>query len=170
MRGKSRAGQQLAEFAISYAFLFLPLSMMIIFTAQLLWVWHSAVEYTRAGARYASTHCYQAGGTNVITYMRANVPPMPDRDLFRDGSAELEVTYYQRDSTTGELGEFTCPGSDCSRDCVPDMVRVRIVNYQFRGLQSYFGLPPVSLPNFQTSLPVESIGCSTADGEVVCQP
>jgi len=170
MRGKPRAGQQLAEFAISYAFLFLPLSMMIIFTAQLLWVWHSAVEYTRAGARYASTHCYQAGGTNVITYMRANVPPMPDRDLFRDGSAELEVTYYQRDSTTGELGEFTCSGADCSRDCVPDMVRVRIVNYQFRGLQSYFGLPPVSLPNFQTSLPVESIGCSTTDGEVVCQP
>lgn len=170
MRGRRRAGQQLAEFAISYAFLFLPLSMMIIFTGQLLWVWHSAVEYTRAGARYASTHCYQAGGTNVVTYMRANVPPMADRDLFRDGSAELEVTYYQRDVTTGELGEFTCSGADCSRDCVPDMVRVRIVNYQFRGLQSYFGLPPVSLPNFQTSLPVESIGCSTADGEVVCQP
>lgn len=170
MRNRTRAGQQLVEFAISYAFLFLPLSMMIIFTGQLLWVWHSAVEFTRLGARYASTHCYQAGGSNVITYMRANVPPMTDRDTFRDGSAELEVTYYQRDAATGELGEFTCAGSDCTRECAPDMVRVRIVNYQFRGLQSYFGLPPVSLPNFQTSLPVESAGCSTADFEVVCQP
>lgn len=169
MRQRGRRGQQLVEFALAYSALFLPLSMMLIFTGQLLWVWHSVVDYTRMGARYAATHCYQAGGANVIAYLRQNTPVMVDRDLFRDGTAEIEVTYFQRDPDTGELAEFSCAGGDCSPECVPDMVRVRVVNYQFRGIQNYFGLPPVSLPNFQTSAPVESIGCSGDGGEVSCQ-
>lgn len=167
MRQRNRRGQQLAEFAMSYVFLFLPLTMMLVFTAQLLWVWHSVVDYTNTGARYAATHCYQGAGENVQAYMRQNVPPMVDRDLFANGQTEIEVSYFQRDAT-GELTQFTCAGNECSPDCVPEFVRVRILNYQFRGLQSYLGLPAINLPNFQTSLAVQSAGCSAADGAVTC--
>jgi hypothetical protein len=33
---------------------------------------------------------------------------------------------------------------------------------------AFLGLPPVSLPNFQTSLPVESAGCDAESG--TCTP
>ena len=31
---------------------------MVIFVAEMLWVWHSVVDFTRDGARYAATHCW----------------------------------------------------------------------------------------------------------------
>lgn len=168
LHGRRRRGQQLVEFSLTAAVIVIPVTMMIVFTAQLLWVWHSVVDFTNQGAKYAATHCYSNGGSNVLAYMRANVPMMVDRDQFRDGTADIEVTYFQRDPDTGTLAEFTCTGSDCSRECIPDMVRVRIPSYQFRGLQAYLGLPPVNLPNFQASIPVESLGCSATDGDVTC--
>src|SRR5882757_6926964 len=41
------------EYVIAFATMLLPMTMMIIFTAQLLWVWHSVTDFTRTGARYA---------------------------------------------------------------------------------------------------------------------
>ena len=161
---KFRRGQATIEYALIYAGVFLPLTFMIIFTAELLWVWHSVVDFTRQGAQYAATHCYQPGGSNVISYMQQNVPMMFDQDQFRDGTAEIEVSYYSRNAESGQLESFACDGSSCSRECVPDVVRVRINNYQFRAFFSYLGLPPVDLPNFSTSLPIESAGCN-ADEE-----
>jgi hypothetical protein len=155
-----RRGQAAVEFALIWSAIIMPLTAIIIFTAQMMWVWHSAVEFTREGARYAVTHCYQGNGENVRTYMRANVPKMVDQDQFRDGGADIDIAYFQRNAETGALEEFTCGGAECSRECVPDIVSVRINNYQFRALFSFFGLPPVSLPNFSTTLPIESAGCS----------
>jgi len=159
-----RRGQATIEFALTWAGLFFPLTAMIIFTSQLIWVWHSAVEFTRDGARYAASHCYQSGGANVVSYMRSRVPIMVDQDQFRDGQAEIQVSYYAKNADSGVLEEFACDGGDCSRDCVPDAVRVRINNYQFTAFLSYLGLPPVPLPNFQTIVPIESAGCN-ADEE-----
>lgn len=153
-------GQAAIEYAIVWSAIVMPLTAMIIFTSQLLWVWHSAVEFTREGARYAVTHCYQGNGENVRSYMRQNVPKMVDQDQFQSGAAEIEVVYFQRNAETGALEEFTCGGAECSRECVPDVVSVRLNNYQFTKLFSYFGLQPVTLPNFSTTLPVESAGCS----------
>lgn len=162
-----RRGAIVVEYAIAYAFLLLPLTMMIVFTAQLLWAWHSIADYTREGARYATTHCWQPGGANVVTYMRANTPIMVDRDQFRDGAAEIEVAYFARNAETGALEEFACEGAACSRQCVPDAVRVRVASYEFRAFLSYLGLPPVPVPDFQTMLPVESAGCSQDSEECV---
>jgi len=156
------------EYALAYAGLILPLTSILIFTSQLLWVWNSVVDYTREGARYAATHCVQGGGSNVVSYMQANTPIMFDRQKFRDGQAEIEVMYFSRNVETGELEEFACDGTECSRECVPDTVRVRISNYQFTPLLSYFGLPPVQMPDFQTTLPMESAGCSPESEE--CLP
>jgi hypothetical protein len=145
----------------------LPVTMMVIFTAELLWVWHSVVDFTRDGARYAATHCWQPGGANVVSYMRSNTPIMVDRDQFRDGAADIEVAYFSRNSETGLLEEFSCEGAECSRQCVPDLVRVRVANYSFRAFFSYLGLPPVDVPDFQTMLPIESAGCSPDSEECV---
>jgi hypothetical protein len=49
------------------------------------------------------THCWQPGGSNVLTYMRANTPIMVDRQQFRDGQAEIEVSYFSRSADTGLL-------------------------------------------------------------------
>jgi hypothetical protein len=161
-------GQATIEYVITFAAIIVPLTFGIVFTAQLLWVWHSVVDFTREGARYATTHCWQASRDNVVGHMRTNVPAMVDQDQFQSGQAEIEVQYFARDPETGNLAEFACDGSECSTECIPDAVTVRVRNYEFRRFLSYLGLPPVPLPNFQTSLPMEGAGCDPEQG--LCLP
>lgn len=144
---------------MAYSALILPVTMMIIFTAQLLWVWHSMADFTNQGARYATTHCWQSGSDNVRTWMRQNAPLTSDRDQFVNGPAEITIDYFGKDADTGQLTEFSCDGGDCSSACVPAAVRVRITGYEYRGLFTYLGLPPLAMPDFQTTLAVESAGC-----------
>jgi hypothetical protein len=157
-RGK-RSGQAMLEFALLYAGVILPLTFMTIFVAEMLWVWHSALEFTREGARYAATHCWQSDASNVTAYMQSHVPRTIDMDQFQSGAAGLEVLYFSKDPDTGELAEYSCEGGECSVDCVPDAVSVSITNYQFTRFASYMRLPAVSMPTFRTSLPMESAGC-----------
>jgi hypothetical protein len=164
---QSQSGQATIEYAITFAGIILPLTFMIIFTAQLLWVWHSVVDFTRDGARYATTHCWQAGKDNVRAYMRTHVPMMIDNDQVQTGQVEIQVTYYSRNVDTGALEEFTCDG-DCSTDCIPDTVTVAVQNYEFRRFMSVLGLPPVQIPDFHTSLPMEGAGCDPEQGS--CLP
>lgn len=160
MRRATQRGQATIEFAITFAAITMPLTFAIIFTSQLLWVWHSVVDFTRDGARYAATHCYMGGGENVVSYMRSNVPPMVDWEQFAQGGATIEVQYFQRNAETGVMESFACEGSECSTECIPDAVTVRITGYEFRRVLSYLGVSPVSMPDFRTSLPMESAGCS----------
>ena len=160
-------GQATLEYAILTASVIIPLVFGIIFLCQMLWVWHSLVELTRDGARYAATHCWQSGATNVVSYMRANVPVNIDQAQFQSGAVDLVVTYFSRDPTSGALTEFTCD-SECSPSCVPDTVNVQIANYEFRGFFSYLKLQPVASPSFQTTAAIEGAGCDPEQG--VCTP
>src|SRR5260370_18944430 len=94
MRKKSEGGQALVEFVLAWGSVILPLTFMIIFTSELLWIWHSVADFTRDGARYAATHCWQSDGSNVLDYMKANVPLMPDRIQFQNGPAQIAVNYF----------------------------------------------------------------------------
>src|ERR1035441_514690 len=58
-RRPSQGGQALVEFALAWGTVILPLTFMIIYTSELLWIWHSVADFTRDGARYAATHCWQ---------------------------------------------------------------------------------------------------------------
>ncbi len=165
-----RRGQSTVEFALIYGGVLLPLTFLILLSAELLWIWHSVVEFTRQGAQYAATHCWQAGAENVLNYMRSHVPPMIDREQFQSGPAEMVVEYFARDPGTGTLAEFNCEAGDCSTACVPDLVTVRIRNYEFRRLTGLLGLPPIPLPNFHMTLPMESAGCVAGEQEVTCMP
>lgn len=157
---KKRRGQATLEFILSYSALVLPITMMIIFTAKMLWVWNTVNDFTREGARYASTHCWQGDGGNVSTWMKQNFPLTFDRDQFTQGPAEIQVAYFGRDADTGELTEFACEGGECTAACIPAVVRVTIAQYEFRSFVSYLGLPPITIPNFQTTVPMESAGCN----------
>lgn len=164
---RKRSGQATIEFALLYAGVILPLTFAVVFASEMFWVWHSVVDFTRDGARYAASHCWQAGADNVLGYMRTHVPRMIDMDQFQSGSAEIAVEYFSRDPDSGTLVEFTCDG-DCSAACVPDAVSIRINNYQFLRFVSFLRLPPVTMPDFRTSMPIESAGCDPEQG--TCLP
>ena len=155
---RKKNGQALTEFALVYVGLIIPITFAIVFTAQMLWLWHSINEWTREGARYAATHCWQPGGSNVLNYMRSNVPVNVDQEQLQSGQADVEVLFYARDADTGTLSEFSCD-SECSPNCVPDLVTVRVNHYEFRRFMAYLGLSPVQMPNFSTTVPIEGAGC-----------
>ena len=69
---------------------------------------------------------------------------------------------------TGSLSEFSCSSGDCTVDCLPDAVTVSVSSYQFARFQRFLGLPPVVIPDFRMSLPIESLGCDPEQG--VCLP
>ena len=163
-----RRGQATVEYAILYAGVILPLTFSIVFAAEMLWVWHSVVDFTRDGARYAATHCWTANGENVLSYMRTHVPRMIDMSQFQQGPAEIAVRYFSRDPDTGSLVDFTCDSGECSVDCVPDAVTVRVSFYEFRRFVNFLGLPPVAIPDFRTSMPIESAGCDPE--AAICLP
>jgi len=166
-RWAGRSGQTTVEYVLVSAGVFFPVTLALVFTAQLLWVWVSVVEFTREGARYAATHCWQADASNVITYMKTHVPLNIDQDQFANGEAEIAVNYYAKDPESGALADFSCDG-ECSTACIPDVVIVRVRNYEFRKFVSYLGLPPVTIPDFYTTLPIESAGCDPEQG--ICVP
>jgi TadE-like protein len=166
MAGRNR-GQSTVEFALAYAALLLPLTFAIIYTSEMLWVWHSVNDFTRQAAGYAATHCWQSSAQNVLDFMRANVPAMIDQDQFINGPAHITVSYFAKDPDTGQMTPFSCDG-DCSTGCIPDAVTVSITGYTFAGINTYLGIAPVALPDFQTSLPVESAGCDPE--QALCLP
>jgi hypothetical protein len=147
------------EFAIIYSFIILPLGFMLIFVAEMLWIWHSVVDFTRDGANYAATHCWQSDGDNVSKYMTSHVPLMIDMDQFISGAAGIAVSYYQRDPTSGSLSDFSCDSGDCTTNCIPDVVSVSITGYQFTRFSGFFRLPAVPLPDFHATMPMGGAGC-----------
>jgi hypothetical protein len=156
------------EFAVLYGGVILPLTFMLVFVAEMAWIWHSVVDFTRDGARYAATHCYQPDGSasNVLTYMEANVPLMIDQEQFQSGAAGIQILYFSQ-NPDGSLSPFVpdaCGGSLC----LPDSVSISITNYQFQRFSGLFKLPPVTIPPFTTTVPMESAGYQDASG--VCVP
>ena len=151
-------GQTTVEFAIAASGVLFPVIFAIIFTSQLLWVWHSVNDFTRQGANYASTHCWVSSGGNVTGFMQSNVPPLIGQEQFQTGPAVINVNYFSKDPDTGQLVPFQCDG-DCSSDCIPDVVTVSITGYEYRTFVTSLGLPPVIMPDFRTSVPMESAGC-----------
>src|ERR1700674_4702969 len=86
-------GQTTVEFARAFAGVVLPITLAVIFTSQLLWVWHSVNDFTRQGASYATTHCWESSQGNVVDFMSSNIPPMVGRDQFQSGPVQINDTY-----------------------------------------------------------------------------
>ena len=159
--GLGKGGQALTEFAVLYAGVILPLTFMTIFVAEMLWIWHSVADFTRDGARYASTHCWTPDASNVLAYMTSNVPAMIDQQEFQNGTAGIVVQYF----SDGGVTPFN--GDSCAGLCVPATVSVSVTNYQFLRFASFMKLPPVTIPPFMTTVPMESAGFQDASGTCV---
>lgn len=160
-------GQSLVEFALIYAGVVFPLMFALIYTSQLLWIWHGVNDFTRRGAGYAATHCWESASGNVLDFMRSNLPPVIDQNQFQSGPAQISVAYYSEDPTSGTLTPFTCD-TDCDISCIPDTVTVSITGFSYATFVTALGLPPVALPNFEATVPIESAGCDPEQG--VCLP
>ncbi len=150
-------GQATVELALVLALLLLPLTLGLIAFGEIAWTYHSLATLTRQGARYASTQCWQdSSGSNVVSWMQANAPPFPDRPLLATGEVQILVTYWTHDAVTRESVAFSCAGS-CA-ECVPDSVTVSISGYQFTRFLSTLGFPPLQVPEFSTTVEMESAG------------
>jgi len=162
-----RAGQTTVEFVLASAGILLPLTFGLVFIAQLLWIWHSVNEFTRQGASYAATHCWQSSAGNVLGFMRSNVPLMINQDQFQNNQVQIAVSYFGLDPASGQLAPFSCD-SECSTSCIPDTVSVSVTGFSYSPFGGARSLPAIPIPNFQTSLPMESAGCDPEQG--VCLP
>ena len=89
-----------------------------------------------------------------------SLPPLENGvGSIQRGSAIVTVTYFSRDPETGDMVDFACDAGECSTGCVPDAVTVSVTNYEFRRFFGALGLPPVTLPDFKTSMAMGSAGC-----------
>jgi hypothetical protein len=91
--------------------------------------------------------------------MQANAPAFPDKPLLQSGGIQIEVSYWTHDLESHQTVPFTC-GAGCSPDCVPDSVTVSITGYEFNHFFPLLGLPPLQVPPFSTTIPVESAGAN----------
>jgi hypothetical protein len=161
---RRRSGQTTVEFSLLFVGVLIPFTFGIIFTAELLWVWHSMVEFTRDGARYATTHCWQSDGGNVLAYMYGHVPVNVEQAQFNQPNvnAAITINYYSVDPDSGALTDFSCD-TDCSLGCIPDVVTVSIQGYTYtKFFNTFMNLPGVPMPSWPVSLPMESAGCDGA--------
>src|SRR5260370_4471882 len=84
-----QSGQATVEYALLTAGVIVPMTFGLIYVSQLLWIWHSVADFTRDGARYASTHCWQAHGGTVLNSMKTHVPQMVDQEQLQNGPAQI---------------------------------------------------------------------------------
>ena len=163
-RHNGETGQATLEFALLYASAILPLTFMIVFVAQMLWIWHSAADFTREGARYAATSCWVSDGSasNVLAHMQTVEPGVMRQ--FQSASARIQVAYFTQNAD-GSVAPFDA--SACTGLCIPDSVSVSVTNYQFLPFSAFMKLPPVTMPSFTTTVPMESAGYQDSSGECV---
>lgn len=164
---RRRNGQAAMEFALLYSAVVLPMTFMLIFVSEMLWTWHSVVDYTRRIAQFAATHCWQADASavNVLNWATTHVPPVIDQNQFQDNSAGITVAYFTQ-NPDGSQTPFD--GSACNGGvCVPDFVSVSVTSYQYTRFSSFFKLGNVTMPPFTTVIPMESGGYQDASGVCV---
>jgi hypothetical protein len=142
----------------------IPLSFGLIAFSELAWTYHALATLTRQGAQYAATHCFEDdAGTNVVGWMQANAPAFPDRQQIVGDANKIQVKYWTLDRESHQAIAFSC-GGGCSPDCVPDSVTVSITGYEFNHFLSIFGVPPLVVPPFSTTLAMESAGVNPETG------
>ena len=151
-------GQATVEMALALIAGIVPITLGLVAFTELAWTYHALTTVTRQGARYAATHCWQDdAGSNVMSWMQANVPAFPDRTLMAAGGIQIQVSYWMHDPLTRQSIPFSC-GGGCSAECVPDSVTVSIVGYQFNHFFPMLGLPPLQVPPFSTTVEIQSAG------------
>ena len=139
---------------------------MVIFVAEMLWIWHGVVGFH--ARRRALSRPRTAGrrtAANVITYMQTHVPPMIDQDQFQTGATPImQVQYFSlnADGATTAFNTRCCAGLHAGRG-----QRQRHELSVLALLPAFSGCRRCTMPPFTTNLPMESAGFQDASGACV---
>ena len=98
--------------------------------------------------------------------MEANVPLMIDQGQFQSNAAGIRILYFSQNPDGTSRPSQPAPAAAASACPIP--VSISITNYQFGRFSGLFKLPPVVIPPFTTTVPMESAGYQDASG--VCVP
>ena len=97
--------------------------------------------------------------------MTTHVPRMIDMDKFQNGDAGMHGAVFlagPRHRRSSRRSPATAAPNAAPTAC-PTRSRVSVTSYQFTsGLSTFFSLPPVTMPPFTTSMPMQSAGCDEA--------
>ena len=148
---RRRSGQATIEFALLYSAVILPLTFMAVFVSEMLWVWHSVVDFTRDGANYAATHCWMGDGSNVTAALQFGITGTADGSaapLISNLTADMiTVTTQCIDPVPLALGD--CSVSGCGTPAGgqrPDFITVSMPNgYIIQPRIPYILLDPIPL-------------------------
>lgn len=166
---KREQGLFLVEFAIIAAALFILL-FALIELARIIWIWNTADEATRRGARVAAVCPIDHPAVPEATIFAQPGSGGPSPILRGLTTANVQVDYLDAngdpETTFGEI----------------NYVRVSLVNYQVTPLIPFINTT-FTLPPFDTTIPSESLGfipnpanptatpvCSCFGTATACQP
>jgi hypothetical protein len=153
---KREQGTFTVEFAIIAAALFIVL-FAVIELAHLLWIWNTATEATRRGARVAAVCPINHPAVPEVTVF-AQPGGGPGSPILKDlSTANVSVEYLNQDGD---------PDTDF-RDIA--FVRVSLNNYTFTPLIPFVNVD-FTLPPFETTIPSESLGYIPDPDDPVADP
>ena len=163
---KNQQGLATVEFAIVGALLMLLLLGVIEF-ARLVFVWNTATEATRRGARIAAVCPVNAPAIQNVTVF--NDPAIRNITVFNDdatsgqsalitglSSADVQVEYLDAGGNPAD-----CTYCNCDDTCGDtSFVSIKYVQVSIENYQHTLAFPPITLtmPPFETTLPRESLG------------
>jgi Flp pilus assembly protein TadG len=152
---KNQQGLATVEFAIVGALLMLLLLGVIEF-ARLVFVWNTATEATRRGARIAAVCPVNAPAIQNVTVF--NDPATSGASTLFTGmsTADVKVEYLDAGGNPAD-----CTYCNCDDTCGDtSFVSIKYVQVSIENYQHTLVFPPITLtmPPFETTLPRESLG------------
>ncbi len=155
---KKQQGVATVEFAIVSALLLLLLLTVIEF-ARLVFVWNTATEATRRGARVAAVCPVNAPAIQNVAVFNDDATSGPSALLSGVSTADVRVEYLD-----GGGNAVDCTYCNCDDSCGDaPFVSIRYVQVSISNYQHTLLLPPplnltITMPAFETTLPRESLG------------
>jgi Flp pilus assembly protein TadG len=144
-RSQAQSGATIVEFAIVAA-LFFSLLLGITDFGRMLFMWNSAAEATRLGARIAVV-CDKLTPSQVRDRMKKIVPQLTD--------ANIVINFYNPPGTVN---------NSCTKDTCK-AVEVSITNMTFDPISPFLPFDVVGMHDFRTYLLRESMEATNAAGD-----
>ena len=155
---KKQQGVATVEFAIIGALLMLLLLGVIEF-ARLVFVWNTATEATRRGARIAAVCPVNSPAIRNVSVFNDNSTSGPSAWITGLSTADVRVEYLNDSGNPVD-----CTYCNCDDSCGDaSFVSIKYVQVSINNYQHTLLLPPpfnvtFTMPAFETTLPRESLG------------
>ncbi|MFK8067842.1 MAG: TadE/TadG family type IV pilus assembly protein [Gammaproteobacteria bacterium] len=151
---RHQRGTTTVEFAILGSVLFI-LIFGVIEIGRAFFVWNSIGEVTRRGARLAAVCPVNHGSISKVSMF--NAPNGGSESAIFNGLTDSNIDLQYLDEAGNTTNTFTAIKS----------VRVGITGYQHRLLIPFFDMS-ITVPDFSTTIPAESLGYIPELGERQC--